>query len=648
MSRHQLLRRCLATATLPLTFAAVGVVESSASAAPAQSIVVPCPSSASVTPALNANLIANPGAESTTPFPSSYDLPAASANEQEPDCWTISGQSTNPGGIMSALAYVPPAGGGLSVKPEDPSTPDPNKGTNLFYGGIASGPVLNDSNVWSYATQTIDLSRLRVSGQKFLLSGYLGGLTTQSDYADVSVLFETSGGKTLEPGVPFQIGPVTPAQRSNTTSLVYRQFTGTVPFGAAKAVVTIATEQVGAGPADDDGMADDLNLTIGSSVTAAPSPALVTLPWSFPIGSGGGLVNPQGISAAGGNVYVSNTADDNVADLNTLPAQAAGVTTPIFAGSLQGNGEQGDGGPASKATLAQPGGTAEDTRGDVYIADTEDNVIRKVSAFTGTTSRVAGTGAAGGSGLHGPATRAELDSPEGVAVNAQGDLFVADTFNNRVVEVLPDGELVPFAGDGDPGYAGDGGPASQAELNMPTDVAIDAFGNVYVADASNNVVRRVDARTGRITTVAGNYDADQANGGLGGYSGDGGRATSAQLSDPEGIALDSAGDLFIADTFNNAVREVTPNGTISTVVNAAGPNGTAPVGGAEVSGPPTASGLNGPVSVAVDNATHTLYIADTSNNDAAAVLNLARGGFGPGPGSPPVQPGPPNKPRTAG
>ena len=102
---------------------------------------------------------------------------------------------------------------------------------------------------------------------------------------------------------------------------------------------------------------------------------------------------------------------------------------------------------------------------------------------------------------------------------------------------------------------------------MPTAVAVDAFGNVYIADASNNVIRRVDARTDRITTVAGNFAADQANDGLGGYSGDGGPATSAQLNDPEGIALDSAGDLFIADTFNNAVREVTPNGTISTVVN---------------------------------------------------------------------------------
>ena len=95
------------------------------------------------------------------------------------------------------------------------------------------------------------------------------------------------------------------------------------------------------------------------------------------------------------------------------------------------------------------------------------------------------------------------------------------------MEVLPDGQLVPFAGNGQPGYAGDGGPASRAELEMPTDVAVDAFGNVYIADASNNVIRRVDARTDRITTVAGNFAADQANDGLGGYSGDGGPATSA-------------------------------------------------------------------------------------------------------------------------
>ena len=98
-------------------------------------------------------------------------------------------------------------------------------------------------------------------------------------------------------------------------------------------------------------------------------------------------------------------------------------------------------------------------------------------------------------------------------------------------------------------------------------MAVDAQGNLYIADSANNVIRRVDAKTGIITTVAGDFAADQANDGLGGFSGDGGPATSAQLNDPQGVAVDGAGDLFIADTFNNAIREVTPDGTISTVVN---------------------------------------------------------------------------------
>ncbi len=157
-----------------------------------------------------------------------------------------------------------------------------------------------------------------------------------------------------------------------------------------------------------------------------------------------------------------------------------------------------------------------------------------------------------------------------MAVNAAGDVFVADTYNNRVVKVTPQGQVVTVAGDGAAGYSGDGRLAAFAELNEPTGVAVDADGNLYIADSANNVIRRVDAKTGIITTVAGDFAADKANDGLGGFSGDGGPATSAQLNDPQGVAVDGAGDLFIADTFNNAIREVTPAGTITTVVNAAG------------------------------------------------------------------------------
>ncbi len=352
-----------------------------------------------------------------------------------------------------------------------------------------------------------------------------------------------------------------------------------------------------------------------------------TLPYTFPVGSGGSLVNPLGISAFDGNVYVSNTAD------NVLSLLVGGNTTTV-AGSLEGIGESGDRGPATAATLSEPAGTAEDPVGNIYIADTEDNVIRKIDVQTGIITRIAGTGPAGDQSRGGLATRSELDAPQAVAVNAAGDVFVADTTNNRVVEVLPNGQLRPFAGTGKLGYKGDKGRATHAELTAPTGVAVDSVGNVYIADSGNNVVRRVDARTGIITTVAGDFAADQANGGLGSFSGDGGPATSAQLNDPEGVALDSAGDLFIADTFNNAIREVTPEGTIFTIVNAAGANGAAPTSGAEKAGPATASELKGPSAVAVDDSTATLYIADTSNNKAAAVTGLAQTGNAPGPVAP--------------
>lgn len=362
--------------------------------------------------------------------------------------------------------------------------------------------------------------------------------------------------------------------------------------------------------------------TEGTSAAAVGT--LTTLPYSSPAGSGGGLARPLGISAFQGHVYVSNTSDNVLSDLN-------GGNTTTIAGSLEATGENGDGGRANLATLSQPTGTAEDSAGDIYIADTENNVIRKIDAATGIITRFAGNGQAGATGPGGLATQTRLDAPQAVAVNAAGDVFIADTNNNRVVEVLPSGHLIGFAGDGKPGYAGDSGPAIKARLTDPSGVAVDTAGNVYIADSSNNVIRRVDARTGTISTVAGNVAADQAGSGLGGFSGDGGPATSAQLYDPQGVALDSAGDLFIADTFNNAIREVTPDGTISTVVNSAGANGAAPPPGQEINGPATTSKLNGPSAVAVDDSTGTLYIADTHNNKAAAVTGLAQSGSAPGP-----------------
>ena len=217
-------------------------------------------------------------------------------------------------------------------------------------------------------------------------------------------------------------------------------------------------------------------------------------------------------------------------------------------------------------------------QGHFFLADSGDNVVREVTP-AGVIHRVAGTGIAGlgiARPFGFPATLSDLDHPQNVAVNAQGDVFIADTYNNRVIKVTPQGQVLTVAGDGAAGYSGDGRLAAFAELNSPTGLAVDADGNLYIADSANNVIRRVDAKTRIITTVAGDFAADKASDGLGGFSGDGGPATSAQLNDPQGVAVDGAGDLFIADTFNNAIREVTPAGTITTVVNAAPAGGGTP------------------------------------------------------------------------
>jgi NHL repeat-containing protein len=370
-------------------------------------------------------------------------------------------------------------------------------------------------------------------------------------------------------------------------------------------------------------------LAASGTAGASTGPVLQTLTYTA-TGPGGSLYRPAGVSAAGGTVYVSDTGANVVARL-------AGGSTTAVAGSLSAFGEHGDGGQAAGASLYHPGGTAEDARGDVFIADSGDNTVREITP-AGVISRLAGTGTAG-LGYAGPAgfpaALSSLDHPQNVAVNGAGDVFIADTYNNRVVKVTPHGQVTAVAGDGRAGYSGDGRPGAFAELNEPTGVAVDARGNLYIADSANNVIRRVDARTGIITTVAGDAAAGKASDGLGGFSGDGGPAVAARLNDPQGVAVDGAGDLFIADTFNNAVREVTPAGTISTVVNSATAGGGAPAAGGETSGAaPAASRLNTPYGIAVDASTNDLYIADTANSKIAEVTGLAQPGTAAGPTAP--------------
>jgi NHL repeat len=265
--------------------------------------------------------------------------------------------------------------------------------------------------------------------------------------------------------------------------------------------------------------------------------------------------------------------------LSSLSLAASGdVPKPGTIVTVAGTGSpgySGDGGPATQALLNGPWGLALDGAGNLFIADVYNSCVRKVDAVTGIITTVAGTGKPGFSGDGGKATEAQLKILGDVVVDGAGNLFIADLYNHRVRKVTPDGIITTYAGsgpvdavtpiDGDArngGFSGDNGPATDARLNGPGGLAVDTHGNLFIADYYNSRVRKVDATTGMITTVAGN--------GHPGYSGDGGKATDARLNGPISLAVNGAGNLFIGEYKNNRVRKVTPDGMITTVAGTEG------------------------------------------------------------------------------
>jgi uncharacterized protein (TIGR03437 family) len=275
---------------------------------------------------------------------------------------------------------------------------------------------------------------------------------------------------------------------------------------------------------------------------------------------------------------------------------AAGLSPEYTIGTVAGNGISGfsgDDGPAISAQLGAETAVATDAAGNLYIADTLNQRIRRVTP-SGTITTVAGNGTMSFSGDGGPATLAGMRDPSGVAVDAAGNLYIAAEGNFRIRRVTPEGTITTVAGNGISGFSGDGGPAISAELANPNGVAVDAAGNLYIADQVGSYrIRRVTP-AGTITTVAGN--------GKYGFSGDGGPATAAPLGSPSGVAVDGAGNLYIADRLNYRVRRVTPEGIITTVAG----NGTPGFSGD--GGPAISADLTAPNSVAVDEAGN-VYIA---------------------------------------
>ena len=299
---------------------------------------------------------------------------------------------------------------------------------------------------------------------------------------------------------------------------------------------------------------------------------------------------PRGFTRdAQGNIYIADTNNHRV-----WKVSPDGVAT-LFAG-IGAPSCCVDGGPAVKGMLSGPTDVAVDARGDVYIADGGNHRIRKVGA-DGKISTWGGTGEEGSQGDGGPVSKAQLNYPIGLVFDPAGYLYIADAEDHKVRRVAPDGTITTVAGTGEAGYSGDNGLAAKAKLYYPWRVAPDRAGNLYIADYYNCRIRKVTPG-GIITTVAGTSGC--------GYSGDGGLATQAKLWGPQGVAVDPAGNIYITDGLNHRVRMVSPNGVITTVAG----NGRAGFSGD--GGPALSGSLNRPVDLEVT--ADALYILEYQNN----------------------------------
>ena len=319
---------------------------------------------------------------------------------------------------------------------------------------------------------------------------------------------------------------------------------------------------------------------------------------------------------AAGNSYIADSFSSRILKVST-----AGVVTVVAGNSAFGY--SGDGGPATSATLNRPEAVAVDASGNIFIADTDNSVIREVVASTGNIQTVAGsaTFGAGYSGDGGQATSAQLDDPYGVFVDASGNIFIADTDNFVIREVAASsGKIQTIAGNNiaGPGYSGAGAAATSAQLDFPEAVFVDASGNIFIADTDNNVIRAVNPGTtsttvagvvippGDIETVVGAYY--QSEGGTAcAYTGDGGPALSAQLCVPAGVFVDASENILIADTNNSVIREVAAPGLNIATVAGDGTIGYSGDGAAA-----TSAELNYPNNIFVDGSGN-IFVADTDN-----------------------------------
>jgi sugar lactone lactonase YvrE len=402
---------------------------------------------------------------------------------------------------------------------------------------------------------------------------------------------------------------------------------GSVTEGTTSATKTITLTNQGYGvaaevysPASTDpgftvtlGTCTNVNVAVGDScqlnVTFSPTAvqAYSATGSADVTNAGPGGAPPVSFTLTGTGTPSTPPPPPAVANLQFAPA-----TVNLLAGDFTA-AYTGDNGPATSATLNRPFGIAYDAAGNLYIADSKNFVIRKVDT-AGKISTFAGNGTqwvSGSDGDNGPALSAEFSNPEGVAVDASGNVYVADRDENVVRKIDTTGTITLFAGssNGYSGYGGDGGPATSATLDEPIGIAFDPTGNLYIADSLNEVVRQVDT-SGNIHTFAGT--------GAPGYSGDGGAATSAKLQRPIGVAADAAGNIYIADNDNYVFRVVNSSKVISTFAGTGTLGNTCPAGSA----PTTCTFASAAAIVASPSG--DIYLSDAQSGSIFVVDNAGK------------------------
>lgn len=360
---------------------------------------------------------------------------------------------------------------------------------------------------------------------------------------------------------------------------LYSRFNSRLPlYCAAAGIITLLAGTVTPGYSGDGGLASQANVRVPVSIAAG--------------------FNGKGVSV----VYIADTFNNRI----RMVSLDTGIISTIAGTGVAGY--SGDGGPALNAMLNGPNGIAFDFNSSIYIADTYNNRIRVINGQNIITT-IAGTGSYGYGGRDGLATLAALNNPLGVTWDSSTSrLYIADTNNNRIRVISNSGIISTVAGTGVAGYSGDSMLATTATISYPMKITTDGTGNLYIADTDNHRVRFITKSTGIITTVAGTGDA--------GYNGDGGYAFMATLFRPSDVTLDPSGNIYIADAANNRIRMVDrSSGIISTVA------GTGVAGFSGYGGLATVATISQPLGIDID-ASGTVYIADTFNSRVLAVLAL--------------------------